>query len=135
MNIEIETSDNPDQVAARRAANDAFRSTLTGGCLTLTPGIIALGGANQARIVDAVRHRADFDDDDPLDAHDTGDIVVELEEPGIATWRELIFFRVEEFNPPAHSALPPSSTTNIRQLVIMLASEWFGIAVTGGRHE
>ena len=53
MNIDVTDQSDPDRVAARRrrAANDAFRATLTNGCLVLTAGIIALGADNQARTV------------------------------------------------------------------------------------
>ncbi|MFM9942703.1 MAG: DUF3768 domain-containing protein [Hyphomicrobiaceae bacterium] len=126
MNIDFKTSGDPEHVAAQRAANDAFRATLTGGCLTLTPGIIALGRANQDRIVRAVRNCSAFDDDDPLDTHDIGDIAVELEEPGIDRWCELIFFKIVAVTadaPIADTPTPaPANTT--RQLIIMLASEW-----------
>ena len=51
MNIEVTDQSDPDRVAARRAANDAFRATLTNGCLVLTAGIVGLGADNQARTV------------------------------------------------------------------------------------
>ena len=121
MNIEVIDNGDPDQVAARRAANVAFRATLTGGSLVLTAGIVALGAANQARIIEAVRRCRVFDDDDPFDTHDIGDVTVVLEEPGIARWPELIFFKVVDA-----SATPTGSPslTPTRQLIIMLASEW-----------
>src|SRR5215510_13041731 len=119
MNIMLTHRGNPDHVAAQRAANDAFRENLTGGCLVLSAGVMALGAVNQARIIDAVRRCSAFDDD-PWDAHDIGDVEVELIEPGIARWRELIFFRIAEAS--ADPANLSAATT--RQLVIMLASEW-----------
>ena len=53
MNIEVTDLGKPDRVAARRAASDAFRATLTGGNLVLTAGVVALGADNQARIIEA----------------------------------------------------------------------------------
>ena len=111
MNIEVTDNGDPDQVAARRAANDAFRATLTNGSLVLTAGIIALGADNQARIIAAVRAFDDFDQSDAWDTHDIGDLEVEIEEPGIDRWDELIFFRIDRIN-------------NAPLLTIMLASEW-----------
>ena len=125
MNIEVTDQSDPDSVAARRAANDAFRATLTNGSLVLTAGIIALGAANQARIIEAVRRCRAFDDDDPFDAHDIGDVTVTLVEPGIARWPELIFFKVVDDTGPTPADCPDSPSQNpTRQLILMLASEW-----------
>lgn len=134
MNIKVTDLGNPDRVAAGRAANDAFRATLTGGCLVLTAGIIALGADNQARIIEAVRQCSVFDADDPVlaepssawtDTHDIGDVTAMLEEPGIARWCELIFFKVVGDGPPAApTGTTGSPDTATRQLIIMLASEW-----------
>ena len=101
----------PVQVSAARHQNDAFRRSLTGGSLLLSAGIIAVGAANQARIIAAVRAFDDFDQSDPQDTHDIGDLEVEIEEPGIARWHELIFFRID-------------SVATAPLLTIMLASEW-----------
>ena len=100
----------PAHVATIRQQNDDFRRSLTGGTVALSASIIALGDANQARIIAAVQAFDDFDDD-PWDAHDIGDIEVEVEEPGIATWTELVFFRIDRF------ATGPV-------LTLMLAQEW-----------
>ena len=123
MNIEVTDLGDPDRVAARRTANDAFRAALTGGSLVLTAGIIALGAENQARIIAAVCQCAAFDDDDPLDTHDIGDVTVMLEEPGIARWRELIFFKVI-YTASAPTGASAASDTATQHLIIMLASEW-----------
>ncbi len=126
MNIDFGTTGYRDHVTVRRAANDAFRAALTGGCLILTPGIIALGRANQIRIIEAVRKCSAFDDDDPHDAHDIGDISVEVEEPGIHRWCELIFFKIVtgSADVPGTDAPAAASSNTTRQLIIMLASEW-----------
>ena len=125
MNIEVTDRGDPDQVAARRAANDAFRATLTNGCLVLTAGIVGLGADNQARIIEAVRRCRVFDDDDPFDAHDIGDVTVTLVEPGIVRWPELIFFKVVDDSGPTTATGTSSPSQNpTRQLILMLASEW-----------
>ena len=111
MTVQLTAMADPAQVAAARQQNDAFRRTLTGGTLMLSAGVIAVDAANQARIIDAVRAFDDFDQSDAWDTHDIGDLEVEIEEPGIARWHELIFFRID-----------PTATGLV--LTIMLASEW-----------
>ena len=138
MNIELTSNGDPTEVAALRARNDRFRRTLTGGSLMLSVGVMleaclrhdALGAANQARIIAAVRGFTGFDDEceigDPFDDHSIGDIEVEVEEPGIHRWPELIFFRIADLARPATGAssspAPASGTALV--LTLMLASEW-----------
>ena len=147
MNIKLTTRGDPVEVEARRARNDRFRRTLTGGSLMVSAGIMleaclrhdTLGAANQARIIAAVRGFTGFDDDfeigDPVmaepcctwtDDHSIGDLEVEVEEPGIHRWPELIFFRVDDLAHPATGAgaspAPASGTALV--LTLMLASEW-----------
>ena len=117
MNMNDTPHTPPPSILAIRDRNDRFRSSLTGGALMLTPGALALGAGNVARILAAVRRFDDFDDDDPTDAHDIGDLDVALDEPGIARWSELIFFRIRDL------ALPGASTPSLI-LIVMLASEW-----------
>ena len=72
-----------------------------------------------------MRRCSAFDDDEPFDAHDIGDITVVLEEPGIARWPELIFFKVVDDSGPTTADGTSSPSQNpTRQLIIMLASEW-----------
>ena len=138
MNIELTNLGDPVEIAALRARNDRFRRTLTGGSLMLSAGVVleaclqhdALGAANQARIIAAVRGFTGFDDDftigDPFDDHSIGDLEVEVEEPGIHRWPELIFFRIDDLGRPATGAgsspAPASGTAMV--LTLMLASEW-----------
>ncbi len=117
MNIDNSPHGLPPSIQAVRARNDRFRSALTGGALMLTPGVIVLGASNVSRILSAVRRFDDFDDADPTDVHDIGDLEVGLDEPGIARWRELIFFRIRDV------ALPGAGTPSL-MLIVMLASEW-----------
>ena len=126
MNIEVKHRGDPLHVAALRARNDRFRRTLTGGTLMRSAGVIALGAANQASIIAAVRAFTGFGAGDPFDDHSIGDLEVEVDEPGIHHWPELIFFRVDDLAQPATgtgpSPTPASSTALV--LSLMLASEW-----------
>ena len=120
MNIPLTEMADPRWLAATRDRNDRFRTSLAGGAVLLSAGIVGLGAANQARIIDAVCAVTDFDDDDPADTHAIGDLEVEIEEPGVHRWRELIFFRVDALMPKACPRHDASQLT----LTIMLASEW-----------
>ena len=125
MNIVLTKRGDPIEVAARRARNDAFRQSLTGGTVMLSAGVVAFGASNQARIIAAVR-ACTFDTDDPFDDHSIGDLEVEVDEPGIHRWPELIFFSVNAFG---HAAAGTSTTRTAENgtalvLTIMLASEW-----------
>ena len=111
MTVQLTAMADPAHVSAVRHRNDDFRRSLTGGTLLLSAGIIGLDAANQARIIAAVRAFDDFDQSDRWDSHDIGDVTVVIEEPGIARWHELIFFRIDH-------------TANGPVLTIMLASEW-----------
>ena len=107
----------PVHIDAVRARNDRFRTTLTGGAVLLSAGIVALGAANQAEIIAAIRAFDDFDSDDPDDAHAIGDLEVEIEEPGIHRWRELVLFRIDDL-------IAAHPDTSGLLLTILLASEW-----------
>lgn len=124
MNIELTMKGDLAGIAGERESNDRFRAGP--GAVWLSASVIALGADSQARIVEAVRNFAGFDDD-PWDAHDIGDVEVMLSEPGVQRWRELVFFRVLAFErdpaePRPSSALASPATE--RLLTIMLASEW-----------
>ena len=110
-----------EKTTAAQIRIDGFRAGLTVGVLHLSEGVIALDAAMQMLIIAAVRRFDDFDDFDDSDecgSHDIGDVEVELVEPGIATWRELVFFRINEIQLPGADAPRP-------MLTIMLASEWW----------
>ena len=133
MNIVLTKRGDPIEVAARRARNDAFRQSLTGGTVMLSAGVVlkaclrhvAFGASNQARIIAAVR-ACTFDTDDPFDDHSIGDLEVDVDEPGIHRWPELIFFSVNAFSHAAAETASTLTTENDTALVltIMLASEW-----------
>ena len=138
MNIALTSRGDPTEIAALRARNDQFRRTLTGGSLMLSAGVMleaclrhdALGADNQARIIAAVRGFTGFDDDceigNHFDDHSIGDLEVEIEEPGIHRWPELIFFRIDDLARPATGigSNPAPSTGTALVLTLMLASEW-----------
>ena len=111
MNIELTEIADPKIAASIREANDRFRQSLTGGAVTMTAGIVALGAETQHRIFEAIRAFDDFDPDEPWDAHDLGDLEIEVESPGTGNTRLLIFFRIDRHG-------------NDRALTLMLASEW-----------
>ena len=111
MNIELTEKSDLRSIEATREANDRFRRTLSCGDLQMTAGIVALGVEAQRRIIEAVRAFGDFDLDDPFDQHDLGDFEIEVDAPGQASTRQLIFFRIDR-----HSTG--------RLLTLMLASEW-----------
>lgn len=100
------------RVADLRARNDAFRSTLRGGFVILSGGILALGRNTQERIIAAAQAFDDFDADDPWDAHDIGDFEITLPTGASA----LVFFRIKDIACPAGPAQPA--------LLLLLASEW-----------
>ena len=58
--------------------------------------------------------------------HSIGDIEVEVEEPGIHRWPELIFFRIDDLARSATGAdsSPAPSTGTPLVPTLMLASEW-----------
>ena len=116
MNIVLTKRGDPIEVAARRARNDAFRQSLTGGTVMLSAGVIAFGASNQARIIAAVR-ACTFDTDDPFDDHSIGDLEV-------AGHR--IFFKLDYYDPTMSflSDDPADPAKTVRVITIMLADEY-----------
>ena len=109
---------NQYQSAAICGLNDAFRTSLQGGAVMLTAGIIALGAENQARILDAVRTFDAFtDDNDPWQEHDFGSLDID---------GERVFFKLDYFDPirAMHSEDPTDPAKTERVMTIMLASEY-----------
>ena len=109
---------NQDQSAAIRALNDAFRTSLQGGAVMLTAGIVALSAETQARILDAVQTFDSFtDDNDPWQEHDFGSLDID---------GERIFFKIDYYDPTRamHSEDPADHSKTERVMTIMLASEY-----------
>jgi Protein of unknown function (DUF3768) len=113
------TEDDPEATSNRiRELNDAFRTTLKGGTLLITAGIVALGADYQAKIIEGVRSFTAFTpDNDPYGEHDFGSINVA---------REQIFFKIDYYDKTkaAHSADAADPEVTERVLTIMLAGEW-----------
>ncbi|MBU2582290.1 MAG: DUF3768 domain-containing protein [Alphaproteobacteria bacterium] len=112
MNIDLEYK------AAVRQLNDEFRTTLAGGTLLLTAGIIALGAEAQAEIVSAVRAFSTFNqDNDPWGEHDFG--ALEFRD-------QRVFFKIDYYDPTRamHSVDPTDPTRTERVMTIMLADEY-----------
>jgi hypothetical protein len=100
------------------ALNDAFRTTLTGGAVLVTAGIVALGPEVQAAIIAAVCGFTDFNaDNDPWGEHDFGAVVV----AGVR-----VYFKIDYFDRTraAHSPDPADPTQTERVMTIMLADEY-----------
>src|SRR4051794_40633047 len=101
-----------------RELNDQFRHALTGGLLHITRGVIALGGKQQAIILEAI---AAFDafspEDDPYGEHDFGALTIE---------GTPIFFKVDYLDRSltGHSPDPADATVTTRVLTVMLAEEY-----------
>ena len=112
LNIVLTRQGNPISVAARRAANDGFRCSLTCGAVLVSAGVVTLGSEAHARIIAAVQAFDDFDTDDPWDVHDIGDLEVATGDPATDRDSELVFFRI---------ARPPAAEPT---LTILLAREW-----------
>ena len=116
-----------DRTATIRALNDQFRTTLLGGAVLMTAGIVALGEDAQARILTAVRAFRDFtDDNDPWGEHDLGALDIDLGLPGQPTTREKVFFKIDYFDltRARHSSDPADPAKTERVMTIMLATEY-----------
>jgi hypothetical protein len=104
--------------AAIRDLNDALRTSLTGGVVLLSAGIIALGADAQARIMAAVQAFDAFTaDNDPWGEHDMAALMVD---------GERIFFKIDYYDPTRarHSDDPADPSKTERVLTIMLGSEY-----------
>ena len=115
-------SDDDADCAARSAAvrklNDAFRTTLTGGTVLMTAGVVALGLERQTEVLAAVQAFDDFNaDNDPWAEHDFGSVEVA---------GERIFFKLDYYDLTRafHSPEPADPAVTERVMTIMLASEY-----------
>ena len=109
---------NESQSDAIRSINDAFRTTLQGGTVMFTAGIMALGGKCQAKILKAIQSFDRFNaDNDPWGEHDFGCVEID---------GERIFFKIDYFDltQAMHSKDPADASITERVMTIMLASEY-----------
>src|SRR4051794_35240058 len=104
-------------VSRIRDLNDQLRHSLAGGLLHITRGVIALGGKQQAAILDAIAAFDDFSpENDPYGEHDFGALTVE---------GERILFKIDYLDRglTGHSPDPADPTVTARVLTVMLAEE------------
>ena len=101
-----------------RALNDLFRSTFTGGVVTLTAGVDALPAEAKAKVLEAVRTFCDFDEgNDPHAEHDLGAIEIE---------GTRCFFKIDYYDKEVKfgSEDPSDPAQTARVMTIMLAEEY-----------
>ena len=101
-----------------RNLNDAFRRSLSGGSVMMTPGIAALGPEAVARLVRTLITFDDFSqENDPHGEHDFGAYDAE---------GERVFFKIEYYDKDlqAHSPDPADPKVTRRVLTLMLAAEY-----------
>lgn len=106
------------QATAIRDLNDAFRQSLAGGRVCLTAGVLALPGAEQARLIDEVRRFDAFDaGNDPNGEHDFG---------ALALGTERYFWKIDYYDAAFTFASPdPADPTLTRRVMtIMRADEY-----------
>ena len=110
--------DDETRSAIVRRLNDEFRTTLTGGAVLMTAGVVALGADKQAEVLAAVQAFDAFTpDNDPWNEHDFGEVEVS---------GERIFFKLDyyDLNRACHSPEPADPVVTERVMTIMLASEY-----------
>lgn len=101
-----------------RDLNDAFRTSLVGGRILLTPGVSERGGEFQLAALAAIRAFTAFDAaNDPYAEHDFG--CVEFE-------GSRMFFKIDYYDVDLQGHSPDPSDTSItcRVLTVMLAEEY-----------
>ncbi len=107
----------PDR-AHLRALNDRLRITLTGGLVSVTPGIMSLGDEIQLQVLQALaRFDAFNESNDPYDEHDFGRFEVE---------GHVILFKIDAYDLTLRYASPnpADSSVTTRVLTLMLADEY-----------
>ena len=108
----------PRDVLRIRLLNDAFRTTLQGGRVFMTPGINALSIKTQAEILKAVVTFTDFNpDNDPYGEHDF--LSVEVDGLKVFAKHDSYDLAMEYGSPD-----PTNPAVTVRVLTIMLASEY-----------
>ena len=98
--------------------NDAFRTTLIGGNVIVTNGILALSEDDQTAILTAVRCFDTFTpDNDPYGEHDFA---------SLDCCGRRIFWKIDYYDPALafHSENPADSSKTRRVLTIMLVDEY-----------
>lgn len=112
------TAASPTKTDRIRQLNDAFRSTLLGGRVLLTPAVQELSAEAHAGLLEAVRSFSDFsEDNDPHAEHDFGSIEVDSQ---TYFWKIDYYDKNCEFG--SEDPADPAQTT--RALTIMRADEY-----------
>ena len=101
-----------------RELNDQFRTSLVGGAVLFTAGIVGLGAKIEAEILEAIRAFDAFDhNNDPFGEHDFG----RLDVVGHSVIFKIDYFDVYRAR---HSPDPTDADVTERVMTIMLAGEW-----------
>ena len=101
-----------------RTLNDAFRRSLSGGSVMMTPGIAALGPEAVGRLVRTLITFDDFShENDPHGEHDFGAFDAD---------GERVFFKIDYYDKDlqAHSPDPTDPKVTQRVLTLMLSNEY-----------
>src|SRR5262245_49784518 len=101
-----------------RGLNDAFRTTMSGGIVTMTAGVDALSSEIKANVMRRVCTFSEFTkENDPHSEHDFGSFTIDGSK---FFWKIDYYDAAMEFG--SEDPADPSKTTRV--LTIMLASEY-----------
>lgn len=117
-NDEVETVAAEHRTAKIREANDKFRTTLSGGDVFCTSGIVGLGTFAQLEILDRVRAFNAFNkENDPYEERDFGSFKYDS---------KLVFWKIDYYDQDLQGGSPDAANTDVtrRVLTVMLASEY-----------
>ena len=101
-----------------RELNDAFRTSMSGGSIVMTPGVAALGPETVEELFHKIRVYDEFrESNDPYHEHDFGSLEI------VGTQ---IFFKIESYDLSMEYGSPNPADPQVTQrvLVAMLASEY-----------
>jgi hypothetical protein len=101
-----------------RELNDALRTTLIGGKVVMTRGVVALGAEVIHALTEVLQSYDNFNaDNDPYGEHDFGVIIIDVND---------LVFKIDYYNLDlsAHSPDAADPEVTIRVLTIMLAEEY-----------
>lgn len=110
--------DGAPATARIRELNDAFRQTLTGGCVVITAGVGSFPDRVRGAVIAAVRAFGDFTAaNDPYGEHDFGAVTVE---------GERVFWKIDAYDRSLrlHSPDATDPAVTVRVMTIMLVEEY-----------
>jgi hypothetical protein len=108
----------PDKKKRIRELNDRFRTTFTGGVVTLTQGVDELSPETKAKVLRRVQSFSQFDQgNDPHGEHDFGSFEIAGQQ---------FFFKLDYYDRTMEggSEDPADSDITTRVLTVMLAEEY-----------